>query len=176
MNDHEVVEQRLEGMRRYGPHYDEVFWEVHTRIRERGDAGKLDLAALICWKRSGQGHWVSDLMELPDALVRERSRAGFATHLTDQQRLDALAALPGFRTKSAIATAVLACNDPDEFGVLDRRALKGLERIERPIMRGRGETLRYLNRLRELRNLTRSFRSNVTTRNIDQGLWFIGDQ
>jgi hypothetical protein len=174
MNDGEVVEQLLEGMRQYGLHYDEVFWEVHARIREQGDAGKLDMAALICWKRSGQGHWVSDLMELPDALVRERSRAALTARLTDQQRLDALALLPGFRTKSAIATAVLACNDPDEFGVLDRRALTGLERIERPITRGRGETLRYLNRLRELRNLTRGLRSNVTARNIDQGLWFIG--
>jgi len=80
----------------------------------------------------------------------------------------------GFKIKSAIATTVLACNDPDEFGVLDWRAPKGLKRIERPIERGRGETLQFLVRVRELRDLVRGFRSNVTARNIDQGLWFIG--
>ena len=176
MDDDEVVGRLLKAMGQYGPYYDEVFWQINAHICEQGEAGKLELAALICWKRSGQGHWVSDLMELPDAEVRERSRAALATGLTDQQRLDFLAPLPGFRSKSALATAVLACNDPDEFGVLDWRALEGLQRIDRPIKRGRGETLRYLNRVRELRDLTRGSRRSVTARNIDQGLWFIGGQ
>lgn len=174
MDDQEVVRRLFEAMDQYGPYYDEVFWEVSTRIRERGEAGKLDLAALICWKRSGQGSWVSDLMERPDAEVRECSRAAFAAGLTDQQRLDALAPLPGFKSKYAISTAVLACYDPDDFGVLDWRALKGLVLVERPIERGRGETLRYLDRLRQLRDLARGSRPNVTARNVDQGLWFIG--
>jgi len=78
------------------------------------------------------------LMELPDADVRKQCRAAMSTHITDQERLDALALLIGFRSKSAIATALLACYDPEEFGVLDRRALEGLRRIERPIARGRG--------------------------------------
>lgn len=94
--------------------------------------------------------------------------------MTDQERLDALAPLPGFKSKSSIATAVLACYDPDEFGVLDSRTLEGLERIERPIARGRGETLRYLDRLRELRDVMRSVRPKVTARNVDQGLWRVG--
>lgn len=59
-------------------------------------AGKLDLAALICWKRSAQGHRLSDLLGLPDDEVRKQSRAAMAAQLTDQQRLDALARLPGF--------------------------------------------------------------------------------
>jgi hypothetical protein len=146
MDDQEVVRRLLKAMDQYSPYYDQVFWEVSARIREQGEAGKLELAALICWKRSAQGHWVSDLLELSDAAVRKRSRAAFAVQLTDQQRLDALAPLPGFMSKSAIATAVLACHDPDEFGVLDWRALKGLKLIGRPIARGRGETLRYLDR------------------------------
>src|ERR1700734_4036773 len=72
-----------------------------------------------------------------------------STHVTDQERLDALALLPGFRSKSAIATALLACYNPEEFGALDRRALEGLRRIERLIARGRGETRRYLDRVRD---------------------------
>jgi len=175
-HDQELVERLLEAMGQYSPYYDEVFWEVSARIRGRGEAGKLDLAALICWKRSGQGHWVSDLMEMPDADVRCHSRAALAAGLTDQQRLDALAPLPGFKSKYAIATAALACNDPDDFGIIDWRTLKGLKWIERPIVRGRGETLRYLGRVRELRDLTRGSRPRVTARNIDQALWFIGGQ
>src|SRR5260221_5794410 len=77
MNDQELVERLLEAMDKYGPYYDDVFWEVSARVRERGDAGKMDLAALICWRRSGQGHWVSELMELPEAQVRDRSREAF---------------------------------------------------------------------------------------------------
>ena len=175
MDDEEVVRRLLDAMDQYGPFYDEVFWEVSSRIREQGEAGKLELAALICWKRSGQGHWVSDLMELPDTEARKRSHAAFAPRMTDQERLDVLATLPGFKAKSAIATAVLACNDPAEFGVLDRRALDGLRRIERPIKLGRGETLRYLDRLRQLRDLVSVARPGVTARNLDQSLWFIGN-
>jgi hypothetical protein len=175
-DDQAVVRRLLDGMDQYGPYYDEVFWEVSARIHAQKEAGKLDLAALICWKRSGQGHWVSDLMELPDAEVRRCSRSALAPQLKDQQRLDALAPLPGFKSKYAIATAVLACYDPEDFGVLDWRTLEGLKRIERPVVGGRGETLRYLDRLRELRDLARRFRSSVTARNVDQGLWFIGGQ
>jgi hypothetical protein len=136
VEDEETARRVVEAIDKYNPYYDEVFWEVNARIRNHHEAGKLDLAALICWKRSGQGHWVSDLMELSDAKVREHCRRAFAPRLTDQQRLDALAPLPGFKGKYAIATAVLACNDPDEFGIVDWRALKGLERIDRQIARG----------------------------------------
>jgi hypothetical protein len=176
MDDQEVVQRLLEALDQYSPYYDEVFWDVSARVCEQGEAGKLDLAALICWKRSAQGHWVSDLLELPDAEVRKRTHAALGAQLTDQQRLDALAPLPGFKSKYAIASAVLACHDPDEFGVLDWRALTGLERIKRPIERGRGETLRYFDRLRELRDLVRNVRPKATARNIDQGLWRIGGQ
>jgi hypothetical protein len=174
VNDQKVGDWLLEAMERYHPFYDEIFWQVNARIGEHGEAGKLELAALICWKRSAQGRWVSDLMELPDAEVRKQCRVAMSAHMTDQERLDALALLPGFRNKSAIATALLACYDPKEFGVLDRRALEGLRRIERPIARGRGETLRYLDRVRELRDLTRGTWPSVTARQIDQALWFIG--
>jgi hypothetical protein len=176
MNNHEAVCRLLEAMDQYNPYYDEVFWEVSSRIRTQGEAGKLDLAALISWKRSGQGSWVLDLMELPDSRVRRCSRPALLPGLTDQQRLDALAVLPGFHNKSSMATAVLACHDQNEFGVLDRRALNGLENIKHPIERGRGETLRYLDRLRQLRDLVRQARPNATARNVDQGLWIIGSQ
>ncbi len=115
-------------------------------------------------------------MQRPDAEVRNRSHAVFATGMTDQQRLAALAPLPGFATKDAMATAVLACNDPNDYGVMDRRALDGLKRVCRPIRRGRGRTLRYLDRIRELRDLVSDTKPNVTARDIDLALWTIGGE
>jgi hypothetical protein len=167
------ADRLLDAMGKYPPHYDEVFWEVNNHIEERGEAGKLELAALICWKRSGQGHWVSDLMLTPDHEVRRITRSAIMAS-TDQHRLDELSPLPGFGTKYAIATAFLAAYDPVEFGVLDRRALTGLDRIGRPVPRGRGVTLRYLDRVRELRDEVRDRCPDVTARTIDQALWFIG--
>lgn len=174
--DGEVVGRILAAADRYSRHYDEVLWQVGDRIRRQGDAGKLELAALICWKRCGRGRWVSALMEMPDDSVRELTRAALAAGIDDQQRLDVLAPLPGFGSKAAIATTLLACWCPEEFGVLDRRALAGLARIGRPILRGPGETLRYLDRLRQLRDLARASRPAVTARHIDQGLWLIGGE
>jgi hypothetical protein len=176
MTDEELVRRLIDAMDRYNPIYDEVFWEVSDHIRNHGEIGKLDLAALVCWKRSGQGHWVLELMEWRDVDVRDRCRAAFADVLTDQQRLDALAPLPGFKRKYAIATAVLACYDAREFGVIDRNALKGLGCINRPINSGHGITLRYLDRLRELRDLVRVKRPSATARNVDQGLWVLGSE
>src|SRR5258708_27248455 len=105
IDDQELVRRLLAAMDRYhmqNPHYDEVFWQVNGRIQEQGEAGKLELAALISWKRSGQGHWVLELMQRPDAEVRNRSHAVFATGMTDQQRLNALAPLPRLATQDAM--------------------------------------------------------------------------
>ena len=52
VNDQKVGDWLLEAMERYHPFYDEIFWQVNARIGEHGEAGKLELAALICWKRS----------------------------------------------------------------------------------------------------------------------------
>ena len=46
MDEDEIVRRLLDAMDQYDPYYDEVFWEVNARMRERGQAGKLDLAAL----------------------------------------------------------------------------------------------------------------------------------
>jgi hypothetical protein len=174
MDDLEVVDRLLAAMDEYGPYYDEVFWEVGSRIREHGEAGKLDLAALICWKRSGQGNWVRELLAQPDGDVRRNTRAALVAGLNDQERLDALAHLPGFKGKAAMATVLLSCYDPHEFGVFGRRAILGLTKVGRPIVRERGETFTYLRCVRELRDLARRSRPSVTARNI--ALWFIGGE
>jgi hypothetical protein len=169
------VDRLIEVMGKYPEVYDEVFWQISKRLREQGCATKADVAALICWKRSGQGSWVTDLLKTPEAEVREATKKAFAA-TNDQQCLDELAVLPGFGSKFAVALTLLTAYDPENFGVVDRRALKGLERLGCPIKRGRGETLRYLVRVRELRDKIRTARVDATCRNVDQGLYVIGGE
>src|SRR6266536_6346237 len=174
-NNEDCVDRLLGAMSRYDPSgfYDEVFTEVSDRIGERGEAGKADICVLITWKRAVQGRWITDFLLTPDAEVRDRTRKAFAA-ATDQQRLDALAPLPGFSAKYAMATVVLIAYAPVEFGGLDRRALHGLKVLGCPVTAGRGVTLRYLERVRELRDAAAARRPGVTARNIDQALWVLG--
>lgn len=157
----------------YDLRYDQVFDETGARLRERGEAGLADVCVLVAWKRATQGAWMKDLLVTPDAEVRARTHDAFAA-TGDQERLDALAPLPGFGNKYALATVVLCAHDPVNYGVLDRRAIEGLRRLGRPVAGGRGITLRYLDRVREIRDLARVGRPGLTARNIDQGLWVIG--
>ncbi|MGI9093576.1 MAG: hypothetical protein ACR2FF_09120 [Mycobacteriales bacterium] len=91
--------------------YDQVFAEIGQRIREADEAGKLDLAALIMWKRSGQGSWVKDLLANPEPEVRAITRDAFAI-MGDQRVLRTLATLPGFTSQGPIATALMARATP----------------------------------------------------------------
>jgi hypothetical protein len=167
----------LDALSRYDPsgNYDEVFNQVSARIQAHHEASKADICILICWKRITQGGWIKEFLSRPDSEVCARTRASFAAD-SDQTRLDALADLPGFHGKAALATALLAAYDPSDFGVMDRRAFDGLKLLGRPVSRGRGETLRYLSRVRELRDLVRTVQPTITARNIDQALWVIGKE
>lgn len=59
---------------------------------------------------------------------------------------------------------------------MDRRAFDGLKLLGCPVSRGRGETLRYLDRVRNLRDLVRTAQPAITARNIDQALWVLGKE
>ncbi len=156
-----------------GREYDELFYEVHNRISEAGDAGKMDIAAITFWKRSGQGKWIGDLLRRPEVEVRAATRAGF-TAGDDRAALTALAELPGFKRQEAIATALLCACDPMRFGVMDRRALKALALMGRGVGSSRGMTIRYLETIRGLRDEVAASRPGTTARDIDKALFMLG--
>jgi len=172
-----MIARLLDAVERYDPsgNYDEVFDQVSARFQAHHEATKADICILICWKRITQGGWIEDFLSRPDSEVRARTRAAFAAG-SDQARLDALAPLPGFGVKAALATAVLTAHDPVDFGVMDRNAFAGLKLLGCPVSRGRGETLRYLDRVRELRDHVRTTKPTITARNIDQALWVLGKE
>ncbi len=153
--------------------YDEIFHEVHDRIERSGDAGKIDIAAITFWKRSGQGKWIGRLLQVPETEVRAATRQAFQAK-TDQAALEALAVLPGFKQKEAISTALLCAYDPTEYAVLDRRALSALNTLGYGVGKSLGMTLRYLDTVRALRDDVRTIRPGTTARDLDKALYVLG--
>ena len=117
---------------------------------------------------------MTPLLRTPEAEVRAATGSAFGAIGDDARALGALSALPGFKTMAALATVVLSAFDPVELGVMDDRAFTGLEIIGLSIERGWGETVRYLVRLREIRDCLRQHRAEVTARDVDKGLFILG--
>lgn len=163
----------IEQYDRDDPYYDEVFCDTSRRIRQRKEASKADIAAITFWKRSAQGAWTGKLLALPDQHVREVTREAFAAD-GDAAKLRALAPLPGFKGQNAIPTALLCAFDPAEFAVMDRRAHNALGRWGLGVGQQRGVTLRYLKRVRAIREHLRPQREEIMSREVDKGLFVLG--
>lgn len=155
------------------PHYDEVLDETGARIREAGEASKADIGVLVFWKRSGQGNWTAKLLDVPDERVRSVTRAAFAAR-DDEARLATLSELPGFKQQEAIATTVLCAYDPIRYAVMDWRVLKALDDWGLGVGQHRGKTLRYLARVRAIRDdISSAGYGEFTARDMDKGLWML---
>jgi hypothetical protein len=166
----------LEAIDRYdaaNPFYDEVFIEVGDRVRSAGEASKSDIAVITFWKRSGQGSWIGELLAIPDEQVRSATREAFGLE-DDAAKLNAMSDLPGFASQEAIPTAVLCAYDPVDHAVMDRRALAALADLGLGVGTERGKTLRYLARVRAMRDQLRGQRPALTARDVDKGLFVFG--
>lgn len=87
--------------------YDEVFEQVGERLRQHGFAAKLDIGALVSWKRIPVGRWPSTLQGMSDQRVKEVTSTALAKDLDDPARLRELRKLPGFNGTSAVASTLL---------------------------------------------------------------------
>ena len=132
------LEQGLaEARETISPHYDDVFREVQQRISAVGSAGKADIAMLSFWKRLRAGTpWVTRLLRLPDADVREVTgravavaRRGDAIEAAGDAR-EMLRELPGFTQGTALASALLTAAAPARLAVYDKRARSGLQKVD----------------------------------------------
>jgi hypothetical protein len=119
------------------PHYDDVFREVQQRISTANNAGKSDIAMLAFWKRvRADTPWVQKLLRMPDSDVREvTGRAVAAARQGDLiaaagNAREVLRPLPGFGQGTALASALLTAAFPTRLAVYDKRARKGLQRVE----------------------------------------------
>jgi hypothetical protein len=104
----------------YPASYDEIFNEIHHRLRRQGHATKLDLGGLVFWKHIQNAPWMTGLNGIPDTQVIAATAAAFAPNLTDAQRITALLPLPGYRAGGAFTSVVLTAWDPQSYGVFDK--------------------------------------------------------
>ncbi|MCE0488135.1 hypothetical protein [Ornithinimicrobium sediminis] len=116
-------------------HYDEVLLEVSARAETSGSLGKVDLGALVAWKRlQANTPWMAKLMGTPETEVRAITARARKAALDESVTLaraadaarDILGELPGCGHGHAVASAILTASAPRRMAVYDRRARAGL--------------------------------------------------
>lgn len=163
--------------------YDEVLHQVADRIRERGSIGKIDVGALLFWKRlRADTSWVKELMTLRDSEVRAVTQKA-VTAANDSSMLvhhaaaagrRALSPLPGFAKGDALASALLLAAAPQRMAVYDRRAHKGLNTMEIELKNSAGRYGRYMELVERLRSTARQHGHTWSARDVDVALYWLG--
>lgn len=78
------------------PHYDEILHEVTDRVAASGSIGKVDIGALVLWKRmSASTRWASGLNVLPEVDVRKVTGVAVGLRVTRRYRQRRLRLGPG---------------------------------------------------------------------------------
>ncbi|MBC2904313.1 hypothetical protein [Streptomyces cupreus] len=168
-------------------HYDEVLHEVAERAERVGSVGKMDIAALLVWKRlSAQTRWVSVFMSLPDTHVRAvTERAVAAVRDTALPRSEAArlgrailadSKMPGFRKGDALASAVLTAAAPTRMAVYDERVQRSLDALGLPLTREPGRYGRYMQLLDDLLAHGGAHAGGWTARDLDTALYWANGQ
>ncbi|MCM2389805.1 hypothetical protein [Streptomyces albipurpureus] len=165
------------------PAYDEVLWEVAQRAEDTGSLGKVDIGALMVWKRlSARTAWVAELMGLPDVQIRSiTARAMEAVREMAEPRGEAARKgrsivweLPGCRTGDALASTLLTAAAPHRMAVYDRRAHHALTSLGLTLTDDSGRYSRYMNLLDGLLTHADPLAADWTAREIDIALYWIG--
>jgi hypothetical protein len=178
-----LVAARTSYERQASAAYDEVLVEVAARVSTTGSIGKADIGALVLWKRlRADTRWARRLMDMPDLEVRSRT-AQAVDAVRDRtvpvpaaarsgRRL--LAALPGFTTGDALASALLVAAAPDRMAVYDRRAHAGLELLGEPLSSSSGRYGRYMHLIEKLLATAHQYGHPWTARDVDLALYWLG--
>lgn len=134
----QLVEARKRYDRETSAAYDEVLREVSERIHESGSVGKMDVGALLFWKRlRADTRWASGLNSLLESEIRQVT-ADVVSAVNDhdlsipaaaQSGRAGLSGLPGFSAGDALASAILMAAAPYRMAVYDRRADQGLQML-----------------------------------------------
>jgi hypothetical protein len=162
-----------EAFERYPHLYDQVLEEVHARLNSAGYATKLDLAALIAWKHVNNAPWMQEMLKLPPLAVQQYTASAFGPGKTDQERVDAVRGIPGFRAGAAFASVLLAAWRPSEFGVYDNQSSgRGWEQVVKSACNcPRTELVVYFGHLRRIAD---ELGGGWTPRDVDKALYMLG--
>lgn len=191
MSSSDVAEQvwsRLIAARRSLEHeasaaYDEVLVEVSERISASGSIGKSDIGALVLWKRiQANTKWAGRLMRMPDTEVRAVTRPAVdavrdlnvAVPEAAGQGRRLLAALPGFTTGDALASALLVAAAPDRMAVYDRWAHAGLTVLGERLTSAPGRYSRYMTLIEKYLTTAHQHDPAWLARDVDLALFWLG--
>jgi hypothetical protein len=130
-----LLEKAMAVVCQFSPHYDDVLREVSARIDASGSVGKSDVATLAFWKRIRTESWAESFLSLSEERVRQvtapvvvaAKEHDVITAASKAREL--LRCLPGFKTGSAMSSAVLTAIRPDDLAIYDTNANEGLKRI-----------------------------------------------
>ena len=167
--------QLTSALETYDKIYDEVFESVHERMAGNGFATKMDISALLFWKRIETKKFRMHLLETSDSKVRSVTQAAFADGMSNADRLDAMRPLPGCKSGIAVPTTILAAFDPGRFGIYDERALKALKRLRVPNCKctiSRGDI--FFDHLARLATEMSVVGNSWTPRQVDMALFKLG--
>lgn len=175
----------LDARRSYGTDdvYDEALREVSRRILDSGSAGKVDIGALILWKRiQANTPWSGKLNVFSDDEIRAVTKRAFALANDKSVQVpdaaatarEALRSLPGFKTGFSLASALLLAAAPNRMAVYDRRANLGLTRLGLQYSQGAGYGgyMRIVERLRA--EVSDAHGVKWIARDVDLALFMLG--
>lgn len=165
--------------RKSSPHYDQVFEQVSERAAADGELGKVDVGALVVWKRlNASTRWSAALMKTDDRQVRTLTHAMIAaTRSADSPSnrargaRHALLTLPGCTTGDALASALICAADPYDMAVYDRRAHHALDTLGFPLSNKPGRYSRYIQIVTDLRAAAAEKGLTWSARQVDLALY-----
>jgi hypothetical protein len=177
-----LLEKAMAVVRQLSPHYDDVLREVSARINAGGSVGKSDIATLAFWKRIRTNPWAESLLSLSEARVREvtapvveAAREPDVIAAASKAR-ELLRGLPGFKTGSAMSSAVLTAIRPDGLAVYDSNANKGLKRVGLDLADDEPDHYAaYMHRIEQCRGEARAVRGHQwSAHQVDLALYVLG--
>jgi len=128
-----------------GSPYDEVFLDVQALVEDSGSLGKVEIGALMLWKRLNlSSRWTRDLNNMTDREIRGITQRAIQlardplVHIPEaaRQARHVLAGLPGCRYGHAVASTILTAGAPRRMAVYDVRAVGALKDLECPDSEG----------------------------------------
>jgi hypothetical protein len=165
-----------------GSFYDEVLDEVAERVKQTNSVGKLDVGALMFWKRLNLSTpWVGELNGLADAEVRGVTQEAIAVARDERlsipeaarQARTILLALPGCKTGAAVASTILTAGAPARMAVFDTRAVDAV--VDLGYDNPGSVYSRYMPIIEDLqKQLSARSDTSWTPRDVDKALFMLG--
>jgi len=164
----------MEDLRKYLKYYslgDYLFKDIHKNFQTRGHLTHEEFFAIVIWKSNRAKTKIKNGIEKSGKTIRAITSEVFHAE-TPEQKLKILTSV--FSIGVPIASAILTVCYPDDFTIIDYRALASLkkdfgEEVEGDPASQKYPYAAYFNYLNKCKNLAHKY--NLSLREFDQVLW-----